>query len=100
MLWRELRSTCPDRWVIVEALASRQVSDQRIIEQVALVEAFEDSIEAWKSYRVLRQAQPEYEYHVAYTGNKTLSITIPQQDGYRPTSASNESTYRESMTRG
>jgi hypothetical protein len=83
MTWHEVRSTYPDRWLLIEALLAKSQQDQRLLEDVAVLGQFLDSREAFKSYQTLHKAHREREYYVVHTSNESLAIREVQWLGIR-----------------
>jgi hypothetical protein len=55
MKWEEIRSRYPHQWLLVEAIKARSESGKRILEQVAVISTFPDSVAAMKGYTQLHQ---------------------------------------------
>lgn len=43
--------TCPDQWLVIEALEAHTEGNRRIVEKVATVEVCPDSVIAMQTYR-------------------------------------------------
>ncbi|MFT4925089.1 MAG: wyosine [tRNA(Phe)-imidazoG37] synthetase (radical SAM superfamily) [Phenylobacterium sp.] len=76
MLWSEVRKDYPNMWVVVEALQSQQQDDEKTINEVTVVNSFNDSIEAYRSYRAIHKQQPQREYLLASTANEALKVKV------------------------
>jgi hypothetical protein len=75
MKWQEIRKYYPQQWLLVEAIKAHSEADKRILEQLAVVSTFPDSVTAMKSYVQLRREAPERELYVFHTSRETLDIT-------------------------
>ena len=43
MKWQEVRQSHPDRWLLVEAAHARSEADQRILDDLVVLDTYEDS---------------------------------------------------------
>lgn len=75
MQWQEIRNHYPQQWLLVEAIKAHSESNKRILEQIAVVGTFPDSVTAMKSYVQLHHEAPERELYVFHTSRETLDIT-------------------------
>jgi len=46
MIWKEIRKTYPHKWLLVEALKASTKSGKREIEDLSVIETFENSTKA------------------------------------------------------
>ena len=84
MHWEDLKKTTPQQWVIIEAVKAHTEGDNRIIENIQLVEMFgEDNIGASRYYAQLHKSQPEKEYYVVHTSRPELNIKVRYWTGVR-----------------
>ena len=74
MQWQEIRQHYPKQWLLVEAIKAHSESDKRILEQLAVVGTFPDSVVAMKSYSQLHREAPERELYVFHTSREMLDI--------------------------
>ncbi|MCP3957249.1 MAG: hypothetical protein GY719_05300 [bacterium] len=74
MKWQEIRRHYPDRWLLVEALRAHSKNNKRILEDLAVVGAFEDSDAAMKSYAGLHREAPQRELYVFDTDREELEV--------------------------
>ena len=75
MQWHEIRQHYPHQWLLVEAIAAHSASGKRILEQLAVVDTFPDSVTAMKRYTQLHRDAPERELYVFHTSRETLDIS-------------------------
>jgi hypothetical protein len=75
MKWQEIREHYPQRWILIEATKAHSEANKRVLEQLAVVAAFPDSVTAMRSYAQLHREAPERELYVFHTSRKTLDIT-------------------------
>jgi hypothetical protein len=75
MKWQEIREHYPQQWLLLEAIKAHSEDNQRILEQLAVVSAFPDSVAAMQEYVQLHPEAPERELYVFHTSRETLDIT-------------------------
>ncbi len=84
MHWEDLKKTTPQQWVIIEAVEAHTDGDNRIIENIQLVEMFgADNIGASRHYAQLHKSHPEKEYYVVHTSRPELNIKVRNCTGVR-----------------
>ncbi len=74
MKWQEIRERYPAQWLLVEAIEAHSEADQRVIDQLAVVETFPDSSSALHGYARLHREAPERELYVFHTSRETLGV--------------------------
>jgi hypothetical protein len=67
----------------VEAIKAHSEANKRILEQLAVIGTFPDSVSALKSYLQLRREAPDRELYVFHTSRETLDITERRWLGIR-----------------
>jgi hypothetical protein len=50
MTWQEAQQRFSGEWLLIEAIEAHSVNEQRIVEQFAVVQSFQDSGEAMRRY--------------------------------------------------
>lgn len=50
MHWQAIRKTYPQQWLLLEALQAHSEGDKRILDQLAVLGTFGDSVIALQSY--------------------------------------------------
>ena len=83
MLWQEIRQHYPQQWVLVEAINAYSKANTRILEHLAVVDTFPDSVSAMQSYAQFHRESPQRELYVFHTSRETLDITERQWLGVR-----------------
>jgi hypothetical protein len=83
MKWTEIRSHYPNRWLLVEAIEAHSEEGQRILEELAVVDSFPDSVIAMQRYTQLHREAPERELYVLHTDREKLEIFERQWLGIR-----------------
>lgn len=74
MQWESVRKHYPGQWVLVEAIKAHSEAGKRILEEMAVVNAFPDSPHAMQAYRQMRRQSPGRELFVLHTDRETLDI--------------------------
>ena len=74
MRWEDVRDQFPDEWVVCEALKSRSEDGYWYIEEMALIDRFDDSTVAMKRYYELHREQPYREHGFFHTSRETLKL--------------------------
>ncbi len=74
MHWSEIRRHYPDEWLLIEAIEARSENGHRILEDIAVVAAFSDSVAAMKRYGRLHHEAPQRELYVCHTKREDLEI--------------------------
>ena len=83
MKWQEIREHYPQQWILVEALKAHSEADKRILEQLAVISTFSDSVVALRDYQKLHDESPERELYVFHTSREILDITERRWLGVR-----------------
>ncbi len=79
----EIRMQYPESWLLLEAIQAYSEGGKRIVEQLAVVEKFNDSVAAMKEYARLHREIPEKELYVFHTRRKSLEISERRWLGIR-----------------
>ena len=87
MKWQEIREHHPQQWLLVEATKAHSEANvsgtYRVLEHLAVVSTFPDSVTAMKRYVELRRQAPERELYVFHTSRETLDIAERRWLGIR-----------------
>jgi len=78
MKWEEVRRLYPNRFVKLQVLESRMDGNQKYIEDMAIIKAFEDNREATRE--LVRCQGDILIYH---TGNEEVVVEVRNIKGYR-----------------
>jgi len=73
-LWEEIRRQFPRQWLLVEAIAAHSSEDKRILDDIAVLEAFQEAGTALKSYQEMHRKSPQRELYVVHTDREVLDI--------------------------
>jgi hypothetical protein len=83
MQWQEIRQHYPKQWLLLEAIRAHSEGTRRVLDQLAVLGAFPDSVAALQSYSELHRAAPERELYVFHTSRDSLNISERQWMGVR-----------------
>lgn len=83
MKWEEIRHHYPHQWLLIEAIQAHSASGQRVLDQIAVLETFDDSSNALKRYAEFHQDIPERELYVLHTDREQPNITERKWLGIR-----------------
>lgn len=78
MKWEEVRKIYPDRFVKIQILKDHIVENKRYIDDMAVIQAFDDSKEATRE--LVRAKDDILVYH---TGKEKIEVEIKKIFGYR-----------------
>ncbi len=74
MKWKDIREKYPDSWVLFEAVLAHSNKGKRIIDDIGVINTYNDSGEAMKAYRDFHKKEPKRELYVAHTRKHNLEI--------------------------
>lgn len=83
MLWEEVRKSYPDQWVVFEALEAHSNNDYRIVDELAVIDSFDDSMEAFRRHNELHKQKPNRELYFFHTSRLKLDIREKKWTGLR-----------------
>ena len=83
MNWNQSRVQYPHQWLLIEAIRAHTETDQRILDDLAVIGVYPDSVAAMRGYVRLHQDAPERELYVAHTDRTELHITERRWLGIR-----------------
>lgn len=72
MRWVEIQERFPNEWVVLEATKAYSKEGQRYIEEMTVIDSFEDSTEALKRYSELHREDPHREYCFFHTSRPVV----------------------------
>jgi len=78
MDWQVIREHYPQQWLLLEAIKAHSTANKRVLEQLAVVGAFPDSVSAMRGYTELHREDPERELYVFHTSRDELDVTERQ----------------------
>lgn len=74
MEWSEVRRHFPERCVLAEALISETSGKERIIEEMSVIDDFENGIAAWRVYKKLHSENQNRELYIFHTNNEEIRV--------------------------
>ena len=74
MKWNEAVRNYPNKWLLFEAIEACSKDGKRIIEDLSVINLFDDSREALKGYSEMHKRDKSREMYVYHTKNKELNI--------------------------
>ena len=74
MQWHEIRQFYPQQWLLVEAIKAHSEANKRILDQLAVVSVFPDSMSAMSGYARLHRKAPKRELYVFPISRETLDV--------------------------
>jgi hypothetical protein len=83
MIWSEVRQHFPERCVLVEALKSETKGRERVINEMAVIDDFENGNEAWKAYKKLHAENQYRELYIFHTNNEEIKVIEQPYIGVR-----------------
>lgn len=72
MRWEEVQERFPNEWVVLEAMNAYSSDGNRYIEEVVVVDRFDDSTLAMRRYNELHKQDPHREYCFFHTSRHAL----------------------------
>jgi hypothetical protein len=83
MQWQEIRHHYPHQWLLIEAIRAHTQNNQRILEEISVIGAYPDSVDAMKGYTQFHRQAPERELYVFHTDRQNIEITERRWLGIR-----------------
>jgi hypothetical protein len=81
--WSEVRQHFPERCVLVEALKTESKGKERIIEEMSVIDDFENGNAAWKVYKKLHVENQNRELYIFHTNNEEIKVIEQPNIGVR-----------------
>ena len=83
MNWQQIRMNYPHQWLVVEAIEAYSHQNMRVLNELAVLSAYQNSHEAMQTYLNLHRQMPGREFYVLHTDKETLEITESRWLGIR-----------------
>jgi len=74
MQWDEIRRLNPHQWLLVEAVEAHSSAGRRVLDDLAVVQAFEEAKSAMDGYKDLHRQDPRRELYVVHTDRDELDV--------------------------
>jgi hypothetical protein len=75
MQWSELREQFPSQWLLVEAVEAHIEGDQRILDDLSVLQVCKDMNMALRRYQEVRRKSPFRELYVVHSNCEVLEIS-------------------------
>ena len=75
MTWTDIRRLYPHQWLLIEALLAHSKEGKRLLDELAVVNAFPDGEAALRAYLKLHRTAPMRELYVVHSDGEDLQIT-------------------------
>jgi hypothetical protein len=83
MQWQTIRENYPQQWLLLEAITAHSEGDMRVLDQLAVLGAYADSVAAMQSYTQVHRKSPARELYVFHTSRESLDVVERQWLGVR-----------------
>lgn len=83
MEWEEIRQQYPKQWLLVEAMDAHSESNKRIVDQLSVIDSFDNSDNALRSCRQMHRKLPKRELYVLHTDREKIDISERKWLGIR-----------------
>ncbi len=74
MKWSEARTSYPNKWLLFEAIEAYSKDGQRIVEELAIINIYDEGKYALKEYSERHIKDKSKEMYVVHTSNEELKI--------------------------
>jgi hypothetical protein len=75
MTWSDIRRHYPHQWLLVEVLLAHSKAGKRLVDEMAVVDAYANGETALRSYLKLHRDAPMRELYVVHSDREELEIT-------------------------
>ena len=83
MKWEQARQEYPDCWMLFEAVCAHSDGDQRVVDDLVVISAFNEAEQAMREYLTLHKQEPQRELYLAHTSRRVLEIKERRWAGVR-----------------
>ncbi|HEX3552935.1 MAG TPA: hypothetical protein VIA62_06870 [Thermoanaerobaculia bacterium] len=83
MQWNEIRERYPQQWLLIEAVEAHSAGDQRILDDIVVIQPFPNWVAAWDGYKKLHFQNHQRELYVFHTDRENLEIEEVRSLGLR-----------------
>lgn len=83
MNWQEVRLNHPNQWLLVEAARAHTEAKQRILDDLVVLDTYEDSAVAMRDYTQMHRQRPDRELYVLHTSREELKVEEHRWFGMR-----------------
>jgi hypothetical protein len=72
--WEEIRRQFSRQWLLVEAITAHSSEGRRVLDDIAVLDTFQEAGTAMKSYQEMHRRSPQRELYVVHTDREVLDI--------------------------
>jgi hypothetical protein len=83
MKWQEVRLNHPNRWLLVEAARAHSEADRRILDDLVVLDTYDDSAVAMRKYAQMHRQRPDRELYVLHTSREEVKVEERRWFGIR-----------------
>ncbi|WP_150269623.1 hypothetical protein [Paenibacillus tepidiphilus] len=83
MKWEEITDLHPGRFVLVEAIKASSSNRVRQLEDMAVIQDYDNPQEAWSGYKELHKLHPARELYVFHTSRSYVEVVEEFFSGVR-----------------
>lgn len=83
MKWGEITKLHPSRFVLVEAIKASSSNRVRQLEDMAVIQDYDKSEEAWTGYKEMHKLHPTRELYVFHTSRSDVEVVEEFFSGVR-----------------
>lgn len=83
MKWVEITGMHPDRFVLVEVIKASSNNRMRQLEDMAVIQDYDNSQAAWNGYKHLHKLHPTRELYVFHTSRSDVEVVEEFFSGVR-----------------
>ena len=84
MKWGKITELHPSRFVLVEAIKASSNNRMRQLEDMAVIQDYDNPQEAWSGYKKLHKLHPNRELYVFHTSRNDVEVVEEFFSGVRP----------------
>lgn len=83
MKWEDITGLHPDRFVLVEAIKASSSNRLRQLEDLAVIQDYDNPQEAWSGYKTFHNLYPTRELYVFHTSRSDIEVVEEFFSGVR-----------------
>ena len=83
MTWEQIRTTYPDRWVLMEALDARTEGDRRVFCELSVLDTVDNNTNVFPRYNEYRKRFPNREIIFYHASNAQMDVQVRVVPGFR-----------------
>ncbi|GAX90014.1 hypothetical protein [Effusibacillus lacus] len=72
MKWQEVQERFPDEWIVFEAVKAHSEDGHRCVDELIVIDRYNDSLDAMRRYKELHRDNPQKEYYFLHTSRREL----------------------------